>query len=409
MKGPFLHMPDVRMGIWCFSCGLLLAVALCGSSWAEGTPSDPEAPAATAPASPTPEAPALPKIDVYFPEGKLDLSLSRLIKNALFEGQIKYNFVRGDISAFLRYRYYGHQNIYQLGLFDAVEFENVEDFDNDFERVRGLLFLVQRPRNRYSRTFFLAQLERLSSSKEELRFDNNQTHTFLRVGYQLGSPEDARSNAIVGETRARREALFTANRELSPWKGGLTTALTYAFDFTAGDFEYLKFELEGFKRLDVTDRSFVVVRLHGGTFLSKKEAENRPSVVEDFERFAIPVAELFRLDGRENLKGVSDRLRGTEQVHSTVEYFIPWFEDRNRRFFGLDWQNFYWVLYSGLGTVGYERSVFTDWDSYYPDVGFGLEASFKLKSYKFFLGALVAQAQQGDNDIETQITLRSYR
>jgi len=35
---------------------------------------------------------------------------------AFFEGQVKYNFVKGDITAFLRYRYYGYRRTYRLSL-----------------------------------------------------------------------------------------------------------------------------------------------------------------------------------------------------------------------------------------------------------------------------------------------------
>ena len=45
------------------------------------------------------------RLDVYFPEGDLDLRVNRLVNKVFFEGQVKYNFVDGDITAFLRYRY----------------------------------------------------------------------------------------------------------------------------------------------------------------------------------------------------------------------------------------------------------------------------------------------------------------
>src|SRR4030095_11343531 len=73
-----------------------------------------------------PEERYLPRLDVYFPEGDLDLRVNRLVNKVFFEGQVKYNFVKGDISAFLRYRYYGYQRTYRLTLFDAVETPGVE-------------------------------------------------------------------------------------------------------------------------------------------------------------------------------------------------------------------------------------------------------------------------------------------
>jgi len=351
--------------------------------------------------------PLFPKLDIYFPEGKLDLRLSRLIKNALFEGQVKYNFVKGDITAFLRYRYYGHRTIYQLGVFDAREFEDVEDFDNDFERVRGILLFTSWPHDYHHRTFLLAEIDHLTSSKEELQFNNDRTHTFIRVGFQRGTADDTRSNAIVGETRARTEDLFTAHREIGPGQAGFTGALTYGFDFTGGDFSYLKIEAEGLKRFNLSPRSFVVARVHAGSFLHKETVREGPEV-EEWDRYSIPLAELFRLDGRENLKGIDEKLRGTEELHSTVELFVPWFLNRSYRFLWVDWENFYWIFYGGVGTVGYDREVYTDWGGYYPDVGLGFEASFKLRGYTFFLSGLAATALQDDGGVKTRLSIKSY-
>lgn len=351
--------------------------------------------------------PFFPELDIYFPEGKLDLRLSRLIKNALFEGQVKYNFVKGDITAFLRYRYYGYRTIYQLGVFDALEFEDVEDFDNDFERERGILLFTSWPHDYHHRTFLLAEIDHLTSSKEELQFNNDLTNTFIRFGFQRGTADDTRSNAIVGETRARTENLFTAHRKIGPGQAGFTAALTYGFDFTGGNFSYLKLEAEGLRRLNLTHRSFVVARVHAGTFLHKELVRDGPDV-EEWDRYSIPLAELFRLDGRENLKGIDEKLRGTEELHSTVEFFVPWFLNRSFPFLWVDWENFYWIFYGGVGTAGYDRQVYTDWDGYYPDVGLGFEASFKLRGYTFFLSGLAATALEGDGDVKTRLSIKSY-
>src|SRR5947208_7932970 len=70
-----------------------------GGTTGTGTEGEPLPPKAT--------AQFLPRLDVYFPEGDLDLRISHLINKTFFEGQVKYNFVNGDITAFLRYRYYG--------------------------------------------------------------------------------------------------------------------------------------------------------------------------------------------------------------------------------------------------------------------------------------------------------------
>jgi hypothetical protein len=56
---------------------------------------------------PTPEpqkAGIFPDVNGYLPEGRADIRLLKPIRNSLFENQINYNFVSGDISAFLRYK-----------------------------------------------------------------------------------------------------------------------------------------------------------------------------------------------------------------------------------------------------------------------------------------------------------------
>lgn len=352
-------------------------------------------------------APLLPEIDIYVPEGRLDLRLGRIVKNAFFEGQLKYDFVGGDISAFLRYRYYGYKMIYQLGLFDSVEFSDLGELDNDFERVRGLLFLTEIPHSYHYRTFFLAEVDRLQTNKQELRFSNERTNAFVRLGFQRGTPDDGRSNSIVGESRARVENLFSAHRKIGPSQTGFTAALTYSLGFAGSDFDYLKAEFEALKRFDLSPEVFVVARAHGGSFLTKEKVRQDGDLLLQ-DQYSIPRSELFRLDGRENLKGIDDDIFGTDEFHATVELFVPWFIERSRKFLGLEWETFYWVFYGGAGTAGFDSDVFTDFDEYFPDVGVGFEASFKLRDYTFFLGTIIAQAVRDGNDIETHVVLKSY-
>src|SRR3954471_20088432 len=76
----------------------------------------------------------LSRLDVYFPEGDLDLRINRLINKTFFEGQVKYNFINGDISAFLRYRYYGLNRTTQFTLFDSISFDAIDqDVTADFD------------------------------------------------------------------------------------------------------------------------------------------------------------------------------------------------------------------------------------------------------------------------------------
>src|SRR5690349_8327330 len=123
----------------CASPFLLLVYLLAAAPSPAQEPAPPPAATAPAPSTPAPSAPApgapvpqaqapapppepgsaeggelppkpiedrlLPRLDIYFPEGDLDLRINRLINKTFFEGQFKYNFINGDITAFLRYRY----------------------------------------------------------------------------------------------------------------------------------------------------------------------------------------------------------------------------------------------------------------------------------------------------------------
>jgi hypothetical protein len=350
----------------------------------------------------------LPRVDVYLPDGEMDLVLSRWLRDAFFEGQVRYDFVDGDITAFLRYRYYGEKSVWRLAFFDEVEFEQVQKFDSAFERTRGVLLLAQWPIDHHRRTFLLLELDDLSSNKPEQAFTTDRTNTFVRTGFQLGTPDDPRSNAIVGERRGRVESLFSAHRKIGPGGFGLTGAATWGFDFLGGDFDYAKVEFEGLKRFSVGSSS-LIWRVSGGTFLRKVEI--RPDIESEFEgdRYAIPADELLRLDGRENLKGIDGREVGTDEIHTTLELFMPWFQDQPRRAIGLDWDTWFWVAYAGWGAAGFDRDIYTDFGEWIPDVGLGIEASFEVKGYKVFLGAVVAKSLDGEGDPKLRVSLKSYR
>lgn len=390
----------------------VLAAALAAPLAAADPPAaDPGAASETTAAKPSADTTSqgfLPSLEVYLPEGDLDLRSSRLVNKVFFEGQVKYNFIKGDITAFLRYRYYGYRRTYQITGFDEVQFSGVENADSgEFDRTRGLLALVQVPHDYQHRTYLVGETDRLTSNKESERFTNNRTNTFVRLGYQIGTPEDDRANAIVGETRARVDRLFTAYRRIGPGDFGLATALTYATPLL-GDFNYLKAEFEGLKRFELGGDFFVVGRLHGGTFPFKRQVREGPEI-DLSDRYSIPRGELFRLDGRNNLKGLGERRRGTEELHTTWELFIPWFLDRDRRLLGLNWQTWYWVLYTGYGTVGFDPQVYGDLAAYTPDAGIGFETSLRLKKYRFFLSAVAAQALRGGGGTELRVSIKSYR
>jgi hypothetical protein len=348
----------------------------------------------------------LPRLDVFFPEGDLDLRVSRLINKVFFEGQVKYNVVSGNITAFLRYRYYGYNRTTQLAVFDSISFNRLQSFSNRFDRTRGTLLFFEWPRSYNFRLFGLTELDKISTNRESRLITNNFTNTFVRLGLQVGSPGDERSQAIVGEARALTEGLFTAVREIGPGDFGFTGALTYGFKL--GDFDYVKLELEMLKRFDLTDRSFLIGRLHQGSFPYAPQSMPNQPLPEN--RFSIPLSEYFALGGRGDMKGVSSKLGGTDEIYTTWEFFTPWFLGEQRDFLRLEWQNWYWVLYAGLGTIGFDRHVYTDFKRYIPDAGVGFESSVRLGKYRFFLSAIVARALKvGAGKLEARLSVKSYR
>ncbi len=106
--------------------------------------------------------------------------------------------------------------------------------------------------------------------------------------------------------------------------------------------------------MDVSRRTFLIGRIRGGTFpyVGDTDPETLPPRPEPIDFYAIPSSEVFRLDGRENLKGLTERMRGIEQLLTTWEYFFPWFLESHRSFLRLDFENWYWILYTGIGTIG---------------------------------------------------------
>jgi hypothetical protein len=370
-------------------------------------------PAITPPPPPPPAEPEMtgivPDVNFYLPEGRADIRLLKPIRNSLFESQINYNFVSGDISAFLRYKYYGRRGTSTFSFFDSIEFEELERFSNDFSRTRGALYLQRRPINYYNRLYGLFEFDRLTFSKPADHPDANRTNLYVKFGYQFGTPSDERSNALVGEARDRILSLFTAYREIGPRGRGLSVAATYGFDFLGGDYRYVKTEMEALQAISLPHRNRLVVRVHAGYFPYKK------TVREEFDPqigtpFSIPRYELFRLDGRQELKAYRGTERGPDEAHLTTEYVLPVFIDESRRFLGLHWNSLYAIGYAGAGTVGNEKSIYTRIGDYKVDAGVGFEASLSWRSYRALLGALAAKTFiNGVGGPRLLITLRTYR
>src|SRR5882724_633035 len=119
------------------------------------TPADQGNPSQPAPPPPLSDAAAgaydrrdsLPYVNVYLPEGQASIRLRKLIRNVLFESQIDYRFVNGDISTYLRYKYYARSFTYKLSVFDTIEFGDIiQSSSEDFQRVRGGVLLLTFPR-----------------------------------------------------------------------------------------------------------------------------------------------------------------------------------------------------------------------------------------------------------------------
>jgi hypothetical protein len=346
----------------------------------------------------------LPNVDLLFPEGALDLKISRLVNKVLFEGQVRYAFVSGDITAFLRYRYYGANRTTQIEVFDDVSFGRLQSLSNRFDRTRGANLFLEWPRSYTFRTFALAEIDRISSNQQPLLVARDLTDTFIRVGAQLGTPGDSRTQGIVGDTRAYFPSIFTAMREFGPGGFGLTSALTYGFHL--GDFDYVRLEAQALKRFDFTERTFLVGTLHVGSF-PYSELTNPRAV--DPTRYSIPLADVFTIGGADNLKGLSNRIIGTQELHTTWELFTPWFLGQHYNFLHLDWQSWYWILYAGAGTIGLTSKVYTDLAAYIPDAGFGFESSVKIWRYRFFLSGILARPLKGTNHVEARLSVRTYR
>src|SRR5688572_9453471 len=179
---------------------------------------------------------SLPAVNIYLPEGEASVRLRKLIRNVLFESQIDYEFVNGDISTFLRYKYYARNFTYRIGVFDSIDFPDItsDDSTREFERVRGGLLLIGLPRDYNKRWFFLIQDDSLSFGDTN-RPDDRKNNIYTKIGFQYGTQFDERMNAIVGEHRGQITPVLTAFREIGSQKSGLAAAVTQAASVAGGD------------------------------------------------------------------------------------------------------------------------------------------------------------------------------
>jgi hypothetical protein len=346
---------------------------------------------------------SLPAVNVYLPEGQASVRLRKLIRNVLFESQIDYKFVNGDISTYLRYKYYAKKFTYRLGIFDQINFPHLGHTNTgDFERVRGGLLLFEFPHNYNSRNYWLIEDDRLTFGNT-VDPDNRKNNIYTKVGYQYGTQFDERMNGIVGEARGRIVPVLTAFRDLGPQKFGLAAAITESARVGTGDYRYTKLEAEALKRFDPTETTFFVSRLHVG-FFPTKGTVNPPPVPRDldgdgvvdpvptYSLYTVPRYELFALGGRETLRSIKDTIdtEGTHEVHETNEYFVPIFRNRDHNTFGAHWNTMYGVAYAGAGSVGFDYRAIAKSANTVVDAGLGFESELTVREYDVILSVLYA-------------------
>ena len=356
----------------------------------------------------------LPSVNVYLPEGEASVRLRKLIRNVLFESQIDYEFINGDISTFLRYKYYARNYTYRIGVFDSIQFPDItSNSKKEFERVRGGLLLFGVPRDYNNRYFVLLQDDRLTFGGDALRPDNRKNNIYMKVGYQFGTQFDERMNSIVGEQRGRQTPVLTAFRDIGPQRTGLAAAITQAGELATGDYTYTKFEAEALRRFDLTSTSFIFSRLHVGSFLSRQQVDPPPvprdrdgdgelDPVPEWEKYNIPQYELFRLGGREALKSVSsnDSAIGSQEIHLTNELFVPVFRNKDHNIGPLHWNTLYAIGYIGAGTVGFTTSDITNSKRLVGDVGLGTESAITFRDYDIYLTVVVAHTVLDPDEIK---------
>lgn len=374
---------------------------------------------------------SFPSINVYLPEGQASVRLRKLIKNVLFESQIDYKLVNGDISTFLRYKYYARTYTYKIAIFDTIEFPQIGSRSTqEFQRTRGGLLLTEFPRDYNHRYFWLLQDDRLTFG-DVTRVDNRKNNTYTKIGYQYGTQFDEHLNGIVGESRGRITPVLTAFREIGPQKLSFSAALTESARIGTGDYRYTKLESEALRRWDITPTSFVVTRAHVGFFPTKStirewctdltnqicgRGEPPPGavIVPQVERYSIPSYELFTLGGRDALKSINtnDASAGTDEMHLTNEYFVPVFRNRDYQTFFMHWNTLYGIGYLGVGNVGYKFTDLPKFRDYAVDAGLGTETSLTVRDYDVLLSVVVAhglKAPEGLKGTKVRFSIRTVR
>lgn len=343
---------------------------------------------------------SLPNVNIYLPEGQADVRLRKLIKNVLFESQITYRFINGNISTYLRYKYYARSFTYKLSVFDTIEFDVPgvgSSNSREFQRVRGGLFLMEFPRDYNHRYFWLVQDDRLTFGDVN-RTDNRKNNVYTKLGWQYGTQFDEHLNGIVGESRGRIIPVLTAFREIGPQKFSFATALTESAKIYTGDYRYTKIEGEALRRWDISPTSFVVTRAHLGLIPFRTQTPNPAPTMPDLrpviERYSVPEYEMFQLGGREALRSVKNgpdfQGTGLDEFHLTNEYFVPVFRNRDLKSWLLHWNTLYGIGYVGVGNVGYKLTDVAHMKDISADAGIGAEAATTIRDFEVLLSVLAS-------------------
>jgi hypothetical protein len=347
----------------------------------------------------------IPRVAVFVPEGQAEIRLSKLVRSSLFETQFDYDFVSGDIAAYLRYKYYGARQSFTLSAFDRVSFAALESLSLGYDRIRGLSGFVRRPVGLYGRLILLAEVDRFNISSPDdpqEASDDGKVNLFGKVGFQWGTEDDDFGNRISGDPNDRVKSLFTVARAFGPGGRGVSVGITYGAPVR--DFEYLRVEGEAIQSLGV-GRGRLVGRVHAGFFPHKPEGP--PGESSAGLPFQIPAREYFSLGGRNALRGLRDAPFGTDELHMTAEAFVPVFVGKHAEFLKASWDTLYAVVYVGTGNAGVGREVYTRFGDWRHDAGLGFEVSFRIHRYRVFAGALAAHELGRSASPRFLMTLRS--
>lgn len=347
----------------------------------------------------------IPRIAVFVPEGQAEIRLSKLVRSSLYETQFDYDFVSGDIAAYLRYKYYGSRQSFTLTAFDRVSFAALETLSLGYDRVRGLSGFVRRPVGLYGRLVLLAEADRFNVSKPDTppeMTDDGKVNVFGKIGFQWGTEDDDFGNRISGDPNDVVRNLFTVARTFGPGGRGLSIGVTYGAPVR--DFEYLRVEGELIQSLPV-GRGRLVGRAHAGFFPYKP-----PGPADETSAglpFRIPAREYFSLGGRNALKGLRDAPYGTDEIHATTELSLPVFVGSRAEFLKASWDTLYAVFYAGTGNAGVGREVYTRFADWRLDAGAGFEVTFRISRYRVFASVLAARELGRPASPRFLMTLRS--